>query len=133
MINSHLLSRVALAGVLLVALTSCAAEESKIKQVAEAGLVEPAAENMCNAMVGGYPLVAAYESTVSEIRSDAADVKVQEGWDRNLPTVESTAMSVCIYDVHEVDGIGDSYSLMAMWVGQDSRTGGNGIITLWNR
>jgi hypothetical protein len=85
----------------------------------------------CNSSLSGYPLLAAVDSTVSEVHSVGDQVETVPGWDDALPASAENYAAICIFDATDVQGIRGNPDLIAFWVSQDSTTGGSGIITAW--
>ncbi|WP_448005468.1 hypothetical protein [Agromyces bauzanensis] len=91
------------------------------------------AADECDSTLSGHPLVAAVDSSVSEVRRVGDQVETVAGWADALPARAEHYAAICIFDAEGVQGIRGNPDFVAFWVSHDSSSGGSGVITAGSR
>ncbi len=95
-------------------------------------VIDPRAEEMCIERGTGSGLLAALDSTSSEVRAIGTEVETRGRWDDGLPQSPDAYVAICIYDLSGLEHpFREGSRYMAQWATIQPLFSGNGILTIW--
>lgn len=121
-----------------IATTGCASHDkgshpvpSGLAPSLESGVLAAHAQKVCRAPGPSMRLLAAGDSTVSDVKQISQKVENRESaadFSFGMPKSAHSYLAICMYSTMGVSGVSPKYKYMALWT---SEMGSNGIITLW--